>query len=77
MTFPYSHPSMPGTPRDFPAHVTATPKGTPPWHDTCTAKTDAEWNADFLAQATAYMTLPLESPESSSSSGCWSHLGQS
>lgn len=72
MSFPYTHPSMPGTPADFPVHVTATPKGPSPWHDICTADTaaasNADWRAELLAEATAYMALPLESPECSSSS---------
>lgn len=68
MSTPYTHPSMPGTPADFPTAVTASPKGPSPWPVTCTAKTDDGSSADLLAQATAYMTLPLESPECSSSS---------
>lgn len=63
MSYPYTHPSMPGTPADFPTAVTASPKGLLPWHDTCTAKTDDKWNADLLAEATAFMTQPLELPE--------------
>lgn len=35
MSYPYSHPSMPGTPADFPSHTTHSPERTPSWHDTC------------------------------------------
>jgi hypothetical protein len=59
MTSPYSHPSMPGTPADFPTHITDSPERTPPWHATCPALTADELTADLLAQATHFMTQPL------------------
>lgn len=69
MSYPYSHPSMPGTPADFPHNVTASPKGPNPWHDTCTAGAAAASSDSLTDKLTALLTPllaePLESPPSS------------
>lgn len=59
----YSHPSMPGTPRDFPEHITASPERTPSWHDTCASPA-----RNFAGETILTQMPPSESPECSSSS---------
>jgi hypothetical protein len=55
MGSPYSHPSMPGTPADFPSAVTAFPKGPSPWHDTCASPAET-----IAALITPLLAQPLE-----------------